>query len=190
MKNITEQLGYKQSISRIPVNVRLFLLKALVLFTIWMLLYHLILFPVRFPDKPLTHITASSCSFLYQRLFGKLTFIKDMPDVENAGSLTAVYVQNREAVGIGDLCNGLELYVLYIGFLFCIPSPPLKKCVFVIFGVAGIFILNILRLAGLAWLNLHYVSASDFAHHYLFKMIIYGLVFYTWVKFSKQYFDA
>ncbi|HNJ57544.1 MAG TPA: hypothetical protein PLH33_00800, partial [Chitinophagaceae bacterium] len=42
----------------IPSAVKKFLLRSIVFFIIWKLIYHLVLYPIRVPDKQLTHITA------------------------------------------------------------------------------------------------------------------------------------
>ena len=155
----------------------------------WKLAYHLLLFPIRFPDKALTGLTAQSTAFVYGIASGANVEVKEGPKVRNT-FFTTLYINDRKAIGIADSCNGLELYVLYIGFLLCIPEKPSRKLLFITVGVLGIFVLNAFRCAGIAWLNLHYVSLVDFAHHYFFKMIIYALIFYTWVSFSRKYFNA
>lgn len=171
-----------------PVQVRSFLKKALIIFIIWKLLYHLVLFPSRFPDKILTNITAQSTGFLYRNLLNeKDVYFKDDLRDRNFPK-AALYINNERSIGIADPCNGLELFVLYIGFLFCIPTNPKRLTLYILLGIAGIFVLNSFRCLGLAYLNYHNYSIADFAHHYLFKMIIYAIIFYAWVLYSKKYF--
>jgi exosortase/archaeosortase family protein len=149
-------------------------------------LYHVILFPLRFPDKQLTILTAQSAGFIYKHLSNENS-VFDREEIKKGYSISVLYIDNRRAIGIADGCNGLELYVLYIGFLLCIPTSAKKQVLFILTGVAGIFILNAFRCFGLAWLFLNNYAIANFAHHYLFKMIIYGCVFYTWDLYAKKY---
>jgi len=88
--------------------------------------------------------------------------------------------------GVADGCNALELYVLYLVFLFSFPAALKRVLLFSIVGIAIIYISNIIRLAGLASMNIHRVNALDMAHHYVFKMVVYALIFILWVLFTKK----
>lgn len=170
----------------IPEQVRFFLSRALVLFIVWKLIYHLILFPVRIPDRQLTLLTASSASYLYALILNEpLVYYKETLNAETRNAV--LYVNGERAIGIGDGCNGLELYVLYICFLWCIPTSAKKQLLYIVVGSAVIFVSNGFRCFGLAWLYLHNYSWANFAHHYLFKMIIYAMIFYAWVLYSKKW---
>ncbi|WP_207495304.1 archaeosortase/exosortase family protein [Aridibaculum aurantiacum] len=183
IKNLASASYFKQ----MPEAVKSILLKALTLFIIWKLLYHLVLYPFRFPDRDLTQLTAAHTSWLYNILLpGSNATLKheELPDFTK----TSLLVNNKTAVGIADGCNALEIHVLYVGFLLCIPASRNKKLAYIILGIAGIYILNLFRCFGLAWLYLHNYSIANFAHHYLFKMIIYGIIFFTWTRFAKNFF--
>lgn len=178
----------KETFSSIPAFVKTFLTRALVLFILWKLLYQLVLYPTRFPDQQLTRATASSTSFLFKHLLGENDIeLKD--ERRNESSRTIVYISGKKVIGIADGCNGLELYVLYIGFLYCVPLGIKKQLLFTAIGIVLIFITNSFRCFGLVWLFRNQYSIADFAHHYIFKMAIYGLVFYLWVLYSKKYFS-
>jgi exosortase/archaeosortase family protein len=171
----------------IPPFVRSFLKKAVIIFVIWKLLYHLLLFPSRFPDRQLTRLTAASTSFLYKQLLHQpWVFYSDSKDPKSR--MSVLYINNRRAIAIGDACNGLELYVLFIAFLFCIRTNIKRQIAFTLAGIAVIFVTNGFRCFGLAWLFLHHYSWANFAHHYLFKMVIYSLMFCGWILYSKKTF--
>ena len=38
----------------------------------------------------------------------------------------------------------------------------------------------------MAEVNLHSNVFFDFAHHYLFRLIIYGVIFFFWVKYTNE----
>ena len=92
----------------------------------------------------------------------------------------------RKILGIADGCNALELYALYFGFLMSFPSPFKRKIIFTVVGIVLMFIANVFRLTALAIMNMHRINAVDMAHHYVFKIVIYGLIFGLWVLFIKN----
>lgn len=177
-------------LNQIPKDVRVFLTKALALFIVWKLLYHLLLFPTRVPDEQLTKFTAEGSVILYHNLMGeKLATVKDIVSPEGS-PYVAVYNSNQKLVAIADSCNGLELIVLYIGFLCCFPVNVKRLIVYILLGTIGIIALNIFRCYGLTWMYLNDYHLADFFHKYIFKMAIYGLIFLTWVKYSKRYLNV
>ena len=168
-----------------PAPVRLFLSRALIIFVVWKLLYHLFLYPIGFPDKLLTNLTGVSTSFLYRNLMNEpVIFFRD--ELRSGVKMAVVYIQNKRVIGVADGCNGLELYVLFIAFLFCIPTNIKRQIAFTLIGTAVIFISNGFRCFALAWLFLHNYSWANFAHHYLFKMVIYSMIFYMWIVYVKK----
>jgi exosortase/archaeosortase family protein len=171
---------YNSGLKSIPPDVVHFLKRAFLLFVGWKLLYHLVLFPGRILDRPLTSLTGNATVRMMRTFSAGQTISYDpIPSV--------VYIDHTKAIGIGDSCNGLELLILYVGFLFCIPAKLKKQIIFSVAGIIGIIFLNCLRCYGLAWLFYENYSLADFAHHYIFKMIIYGIIFYAWVFFTKKH---
>lgn len=170
----------------IPSPIRSFLIRAIVIFISWKTLYFLVLLPMRIPDHQLTILTAKTTSLFFNIIHNTTSSIS----IENHDGvpITAFFINGERAIGIADRCNALELIVLYIGFLFTIPATWRKQLLYLVAGVFGIFILNVLRCYALALLNLNDSSIADVAHKYIFTMIIYSLIFITWVKYSKSYF--
>jgi exosortase/archaeosortase family protein len=175
-------------LSEMPVQIRQFLTKALIIFICWKLLYHLVLFPLRTPDSQITNLTAWSTAVLYRNVLGVQNVYYKSDTSDPNFFKAALYIDGRRGIGIADPCNGLELFVLYIGFILCIPTTIKRQVAYIVGGIAGIYVLNSFRCLGLAWLNLHDYRIADFAHHYLFKMIIYAIIFYAWILYSKKYF--
>jgi exosortase/archaeosortase family protein len=170
-----------------PADVERILLRALVIFVAWKLLYHLALYPARVPDRQLTEATARSTGWLYTHLISNTAAsVRDVSLPEFTKS--TLLINNEAAIGIADGCNGLEIHILYVGFLLCIPASRTKMLSYIILGMTGIYILNVFRCFGLAWLYNNQYSIANFAHHYLFKMIIYLAVFLTWTSYSRKYF--
>ena len=159
----------------LPANIRKFFIRALILIVGWNLLYHLLLKPALIPDGQLTDLI----------VWGTVKVLSIFhSDVTNVGH--NIYLYGVRSVNIDHQCNGLELIVLYIGFILCLPSSFKKMFSYAMVGIVVICFLNMLRCGALAWMFLNMRSVADFAHHYAFKLIIYAVVFYGWVLYSKK----
>lgn len=159
----------------LPIGVRQFLMKSLLMLSGWLAVYHLLLKPLRFPDKQLTHIVIDSTVYLLN-LLGLNTMSKGQ----------WVYINNKFTVGVADQCNGLELMVLFIGFLLAINGGIKSKLKYILGGTLLIYVLNVFRCAGLAYMNHINAPLIDFAHHYAFKLAIYAVIFLMWYLYSKK----
>lgn len=161
--------------STIPENVFKFLVRAAILVAVWELLYNFVLRPAGIPDDQLTRIV---------QLGGMKILSWFYTDVSEKGSL--IILNGREAVSIARQCNGLELIVLYLGFILCLPSSFKRMFAFSFVGILVIYVLNVIRTALLAAMYYQDHSLTDFAHHYVFKIIIYAVVFLGWVLYMKK----
>ncbi|HMH20227.1 MAG TPA: archaeosortase/exosortase family protein [Puia sp.] len=180
---------------QIPGPVKSFLLKSVILFIAWKIVYLTLLLPSRVLDQPLTAAVGISTG----KTLNLISHTKDY----SAGSgvnwkegepgtkpvtemATIVYFQNERILSVADVCNGLELMVLYAGFIICLPSGVRRKMAFISGGLALIFLVNILRCSALALIYRHYHEYTDLFHHYVFTLLIYGLIFWLWFLFSKR----
>ena len=97
-----------------------------------------------------------------------------------------IFHNDKLVLNIADACNGLELMVLYIGFIVCMPSTFWRKILYIIVGVILLDFINILRCTGLIYLREYFQAYFQFAHHYLFKIIVYGATFLIWKFYSRK----
>ncbi|MEI8279828.1 MAG: archaeosortase/exosortase family protein [Bacteroidota bacterium] len=170
----------KEQFYNLPIGVRLFLKRALLFFIGWKLLYYLVLNPTHIPDKWITDLTASGAAWVIS-LFHFSTRVEYKVLRDN------VFMNGRNVLGIAHDCNGLELFVLYIGFLLCIPTNYKRQFAFTLMGIIEILVLNIFRCVGLVTMTYYGNHWVNFAHHYAFKMVIYLVIFLMWVLYSKKY---
>lgn len=179
----------KQAYNDVPTGIKLFAKKALLLMAAWLLLYYLVLQPTRVPDSWLTSVTAKTTvktlNGLYTPGFSSKDTYRMQGGSKNFG--TMISFNNNPALFIADACNAFDLYVLFIAFLFCLPTTAKRMFSFSLIGIAGIFILNIARCYALVWLTINKPSWVDFAHHYAFTLIVYSLMFLGWISYSKKY---
>ncbi|WP_296682551.1 exosortase/archaeosortase family protein [Flavobacterium sp.] len=185
---------YHSFINETPATIRAFLRNALVVFAVWKVVYLVFLFDNRFLDKPLTdHVgegTAWALNlFTTEKGFSSTSEIKESIFEGQIQILEVAQVRQhgKPIILIADPCNGLELIVLYIGFIVCFPASYLKKGVYIVLGTLIIYWANIIRCSGLIYIKLHYhYDLFQFAHHYGFKITLYGIIFMIWMLFTKN----
>ena len=169
--------------NKVPVPVRRFLIKAVLLFAVWQVVYLGFLQPKRIPDMQLTNITCQATTYCLSWFYPDVDMLHVI-DPRN-DQLAIIHRHKKAIIGIGDPCNALEIFVLYWAFLLCFPGNVKRKWVFFAAGTAVIFVVNVWRCVALAWLKMYHRSWVDISHHYIFTIIVYLIVFYMWVLFSK-----
>lgn len=173
----------KELYAKTPAPVRSFIIKALVVFIAWFYLYQTVLLPQRTPDLWLTNTTCTSTAQFLSLFYHNVGTI---PIVDKSEYMAIITINNAKIIGIADACNALDIFVLYLGFIFCFPGTALRKIAFMALGIPYIYIINIIRCAAIAWLNIYHRGWVELSHHYIFTIIVYGLVFYLWILYSKK----
>jgi len=175
-----------------PRTIIVFFVKAAILFVIWKLLYILWLRPQGILDAPLTTAVGTSTVgvlnlFAEHSKFAPVRSFPTAGSEEDAepGGVVDIYRNGENTLRIAPACNGLEIMILYAGFLFCFPVvSPSRRWIFIGIGLALIFLLNVIRCALLVWIFLRYRQYLDFSHHFLFTSIVYICVFLLWYRYT------
>jgi exosortase/archaeosortase family protein len=172
--------------------VRLFFIKAVLVFVGWKLLYLLWLMPKGILDTPLTHCVGAA-TVVTLNVFGDGQFsgvpgweTQHLDGGEVSGSVVDIYYRGQNTLRIANACNGLELMVLYGAFLFCYPGSPRRRWSFLGLGLCLIFLMNILRCALLVWIFLRYRKYLDFSHHFFFTFLVYACIFLLWWRYTVK----
>ena len=166
----------KSIFSTIPPGLLKFLIKGLVLFVLWRVVYEGYLKPLGTPDHQLIQFLLKATYFILLPIYN---------DIVIQGY--SIYLHHEPVLTFAIGCNGLELMILYIGFLICYPTSIKRALYFSFLGIILINVLNILRCAGLAIWYIHHLPYWDFMHHYVFKLVIYAVNFILWVLYSKDH---
>lgn len=171
-----------------PKVLKDFLLRAIIFLVVWKLAYFLFFKPKRIPDLFLTNLTAqTTASFMRVISPGNnWGWYNNRPSNNLDFHRADITYNNRRIIGIADPCNALELYVLYISLLVCLPAGAKRFWIFALLGITLILILNTMRCAVMIWINIYHNSFFDFAHHYLFKLVVYAVIFGLWVLYCKK----
>lgn len=170
-----------------PKELIAFIYKVLILFLAWKLAYHFYLWPNSTLDEPLTKATANG-TVKFLNLFsidGQLSWSADKINIAEQGYYAEIFLNNKKIIGIAEACNALELMVLYVGLIICLPTSLLRTILFIIGGLIGIYVLNILRCAAMFELSMNKSHFFSFAHHYGFTLVVYSFIFLLWVWYAK-----
>ena len=181
-------IGYlTEEWQQLPIVVKRFSLRALLLLLFWFIGYQSIIKPDARIDNSLTKVTTQAITYSLNKYYKDGFSMSSQMDSANQHSFSQIiYYQNNFALKISHPCNGFNLFLLYLGFLFCVPGSYIKKIIFSISGLVFIFIINIFRCCALAWLNLNKPEWTEFAHHYAFTAIVYVFIFLFWVMFLYE----
>lgn len=190
MENTLSHSGGKKGI---PKPILIFIGKGLLLFVLWKLLYLLWLEPRRTLDDPLTTavgvVTVQSLNLFSGSAHYTVEKVPDTASADVGGAIVKamlIYRNGERTLKIADPCNGLELMVLYAGFLLCFPGTVKRKAGFLLAGWALIGVLNIIRCMLLVLIFVYYRKYLDFSHHFVFTLIVYSVIFWLWHLFTKK----
>lgn len=169
MRSRTGGVGLWSGKDNIPAEIKISILKACMLFVAWRIAYFFILEPADFPDKQLIDLVLHGTRRLLLLFYDKVTIDADTLVINGISALT-VYKQ----------CNGLDMIVTYLAFLFCLPISRQRFLLFVIAGPCLIYVLNLLRCLLLASLFYAGFHPHSFTHHQVFDLVAYSAVFVMW----------
>jgi exosortase/archaeosortase family protein len=178
--------------SKVPAEVRVFLIRATLLFIVWKSVYILWLIPNQVPDAPLVRWLGDGTTVMMNMIYATDSFYAvhtTRPKVYGADTVMATYSMvkkgKRSILGIYQACNGLELMVLYAGFILCFTGPWFRKFMYIITGIFALYIANVVRCGLLGWIGIEYPRHFDFAHKYFFNLVIYAIAFVLWIYYVK-----
>lgn len=161
-------------------RIAAFVLKAIGMYVLWFLVYDFWLAPEGKLDAWLNKRAANDGAFLLQLIGYNST---TSPGIGQ----TIIEIENVPQVGLGNPCNGLELFALFTGFVLCFPGQWKIKLWFIPLGILLIHFVNAMRAAGLALIQLKAPEHLDFNHHYTFTVIVYAIIFALWMLWANRY---
>ncbi len=126
---------------------------------------------------------ADICAY-FMRLFG---YEVDQDYMVNGCEARLMFPERGGGVCVGSGCSGLELFVLFFGFILLMKGRLIDKLWFIPLGFLGILVLNIIRIISLAIIYYHKPEYLDFNHKYTFVIIVYGAIFGLWVLWVNKF---
>ncbi len=158
-----------------------FLIKAVLLYAGCYFLYEFVIKKYTQIDQFFIRFIINCSEFLL-KMMGFITFSsKEVDDFQVFG------IDGSNGVWIGGPCNGITLMFLFAIFIIAYPGSIKNKAWFLPLGIIAVFILNLIRIVGLAIIALYYPENLDFNHTYTFTFIAYSFVFYLWMLWVNKY---
>lgn len=109
-------------------------------------------------------------------------FLLNLLGFDTILTYNSVKIAGAGAVRIAFPCMGVEIMFSIIALILAYPGR--NKKIYLIAGVSGVHIINIIRVTGLALLR-HLDAGMQFPGHDVFNFICYTFIivlFYLWVK--------
>jgi exosortase family protein XrtF len=158
-----------------------FLVVGVGLWLAWLLAYHLGLHPWGKLDRAVINSLVSIATFVLEGL-GFEMLPEPRIDLERY-----IGVQGGSHLWIGDPCNGIPLFAVFMVFIIAFPGPWKHKAWFIPAGIALIHLLNALRVAVLCIVVTRGYGWLEFNHDYTFYVVVYGAVFALWYLWVKRF---
>lgn len=125
---------------------------------------------------PATHVVTEQSAAVI-RIFGHDVSVHDYPNKPT----TYIQLGEQGIVSVYEGCNGLNVGIVFLAFLFAF-GPYSKSLIwFVPLGLGIIHLANLARIILLYWVSLYQPDYLFFTHKYLFTAFIYLFVFLLWI---------
>ena len=148
----------------------------------WELIYFFYLEPNGFIDNQITIDLIALTNKILQAIgYGVLPVQDANTEIKIAG------IDGTTGVWVGDPCNGLILFVLFLTFIIFYPFGFKHKFWFIPLGLISIHIINAARVASLAIILKYKPQWLDFNHNYTFTILVYSYVFLLWLVWIKYF---
>jgi len=135
------------------------------------------------PDLITRAVTAQTSSIL--NTLGYDTSMDDHPDAPKIALKEAGDV----VINVYEGCNGVNVIIVFMAFLFAYGGPARILWVFLPLGVLIIHLFNLLRVGLLFYLALSNSSQFYYYHKYFFTAALYIVVFGLWALWVIRYHE-
>ncbi|MFU8812069.1 MAG: exosortase X [Balneolaceae bacterium] len=155
-------------------DIARFLYKVVAIFLGWFVLYELWILPNGYIDGPLSHNIAAVSAGLLQAMGESVFYYGRVVGLHGANGIEIV-----------NGCNGITAIGLFLGFILAYPGDRRSRLFFSILGIALIYIVNVLRIVALAYIQLYQPSYYSFSHDYSTTTIFYVIIFLLWMVWAN-----
>ncbi|MFB6319388.1 exosortase/archaeosortase family protein [Saccharicrinis sp. FJH54] len=91
-----------------------------------------------------------------------------------------LYFDNSPGISIVWACSGVKQYLMMFFVILFARGSWVKKIWYIPLSVAGMYLINILRLVILTLVTRFHMEWFDFTHKVIFRLVIYGGLFFFW----------
>jgi len=158
-----------------------FLITGIVLYVIWSLIYHFWLDPIDIIDRPVIDSLIGITGYILRAVGYETIPIQD-PSIQ----VRVAGIDGTTGVWVGDPCNGISLFALFIIFVVAYPGKWKHRLWFIPIGLLSIHLLNAVRIASLAIVLKYHPEWLNFNHDYTFTILVYSWVFFLWYTWTRM----
>jgi len=94
------------------------------------------------------------------------------------------YVKKNYATRMVEGCNAISVMILFTSFVFAFYKGS-KTFIFVLAGLVLLYVMNIIRIAGLNIVVTDHKEYGKIFHDFIFPAVIYGTVIILWLIWIK-----
>jgi exosortase family protein XrtF len=161
----------------------LFVVKFLGMYLVGNLLYGLFITSYSPTADPVTSWVTHQTAYILNLI--------DPPVVAYAkASKATVIIENvKPIVGVYEGCNGVNVVIVFLSFVFAFGPLHKKLLWFVPAGILVIHLANLFRIGLLFFISRDYPHQLYFFHKYFLTAFIYAVVFilwFVWLRFNKR----
>lgn len=98
-----------------------------------------------------------------------------------------LFINNTYVARVIEGCNAISIIILFIAFIVAFASGFKKTALYILFGSLIIYVINIVRIAIIAWAIYKYPAYENVLHTIIFPSIIYGVTFLLWFIWIQKF---
>lgn len=126
------------------------------------------------PDKATEIITRQTSAIL--NVLGQETTTTPKP----GSASISILVGMRAALNVYEGCNGINVMIVFVAFIFAFGGKISRIAWFVPVGIVVIYIANLVRVTGLYFIAEFWKEYFYYIHKYIFTAFLYLIVFVLW----------
>lgn len=170
-KNITEN------------KILFFLIKAFGLYLFWYIIYDIWLKPTQVLDN----LVSDNLVSISSKLIDLLGFISIDSKAISHDDIRVIGIDGTHGLWLGDPCNGITLFALFVGFVIAYPGKIKTKLWFIPAGIIAIHFINVIRIVALCVIVKYAPDSLAFNHTYTFTILVYAFVFWLWLLWANKF---
>jgi exosortase/archaeosortase family protein len=163
-------------------TVNAFLIRLIIIYLLWKICFHII-----WQSPSLTISYRHFSLFIIDKMLSHTACFLDMLYYTTEIDLGERLVKIVGTVGVtvGEPCIGLGVMAVFFALIAAYPDHHSKKIWFIPLGLLIIYIANIVRISLLAVLVKTDPAIWELNHKFIFKFIIYSIVFLLWKQWIQ-----
>jgi len=99
---------------------------------------------------------------------------------------TEVAYRSRDILSIYEGCNGINVIIIFVAFLFSFGRPSRTLWWYTPLGLLLLHLCNLARITVLFWVSINEPDFMYFLHKYLFTAGLYAVTFILWVFWVRM----